>query len=202
MEVLKPTSLKFTIMAMLYGAMLTLGPILSNRIVDVAGFKIMLGAVLVVIALGLLDVINNDFGLKKAREVVVSSLVIRLILWGVIAGLLLLPVVKETPGYMDMVQTSFQIVLAGELSMFISQYFVDTKLFDWVKSRFNHFAVRYLVSNVVSFTIGSAVFLPIAFWGRPGISLWALFWGHLMARFLIQLVFLPLWTVVAYRRGA
>jgi uncharacterized integral membrane protein (TIGR00697 family) len=199
MALLKPTDMKFTLMSMLYGAMLVLGPILSNRIVDVFGFKIMLGAVLIVMALGLLDVINNDFGLKKARDVVVSSLVIRLILWCVIAGLLLLPTVQETSGYQQMVHTSFQIVLAGELSMFVSQYFVDTRIFHWVKSRFSYFPVRYVVSNLASFTIGSAIFLPIAFWGRPGISLMALFWGHLAARLLIQLIMLPVWTVVAHR---
>jgi uncharacterized integral membrane protein (TIGR00697 family) len=188
-------------MAMLYGAMLVLGPILSNRIVEVFDLKIMLGAILVVMALGLLDVINNDFGLKRARDVVVSALIIRIVLWLIIGGLMWLPVVHQTPGYEKMVHTSFQIVVAGELSMFVSQYFVDTKLFDWVKRRFRFFAIRYLVSNVVSFTVGSLVFLPIAFWGREGLDFWPMFWGHLVARFLVQAIMLPVFTVLAYRKG-
>ena len=158
-EFLKPSEGKFALLASLYAALFVLAPVISNRVVDVFGVKVLLGSMLLIVALGLLDVVNNDFGIRRARLVVVCALVTRIIVWVLVSALMALPVLSEPPGFGKVVNSSLALFLAGEISIFVSQYFVDVRIFDWVRRRYPAFWVRYSLSNLVSYVVGLVIFL-------------------------------------------
>lgn len=189
-------NLKYTVLASLYSSIFILAPILSNRIVEIFGFRVVLGAVAMTLALGLLDVINNDYGIKKAKTVILASLINRAVLYGLVGLLLLLPVVRETPGYMDIVKQSFRILVAGEIAIFLSQYFIDVHIFDFFKRLFKEkwFVIRYNVSNIVSQTLSTSLFMTLAFYGATHlhVPLPSLIIGGVTLRLMMSIILTPM----------
>ena len=196
LEFLKPSQRKLTILASLYAALFVIAPVISNRIVDIFGAKVLLGSLLLIVALGLLDVINNDFGLQKARDVIVAGLVTRLVVWALVSALFLLPVLSEPVGFRAMVASSLTLLLAGEVSIFVSQYFVDVRVFDYLKTRYRSFIVRYNVSNLISYTLGLLVFLLLAFWDKD-VDIVGLFFGQLGLRLVLQFALAPVFWILS-----
>jgi len=195
-DLLKPSEGKFALLASLYAALFVLAPVISNRVVDVFGVKVLLGSVLLIVALGLLDVVNNDFGIRRARLVVVCALVTRIIVWVLVSALMALPVLSEPPGFGKVVNSSLALFLAGEISIFVSQYFVDVRIFDWVRRRYPAFWVRYSLSNLVSYVVGLVIFLVLAFWGKD-VDLVGLFVGQIMVRLTLQALLMPFFSAIS-----
>lgn len=183
----------------LYASLFIIAPIASNRIVDIYGIKVATGVILMTIALGLLDVINSNYGVSKARTVIISAIITRITVWSVLSICMFLPVFKETTGYEPIVLTSIRILVAGELSTFIGQYFIDVRLFDYLKRKFNSFFIGYNISNIISQTISLALFSVFAFYGT-GINIWQLFVGHIIFRYALQFILSPLFTLLTYTK--
>ena len=131
-EFLKPSQRKLTILASLYAALFVIAPVISNRIVDIFGAKVLLGSLL----------------------------------------------------------------LAGEVSIFVSQYFVDVRVFDYLKTRYRSFIVRYNVSNLISYTLGLLVFLLLAFWDKD-VDIVGLFFGQLGLRLVLQFALAPVFWILS-----
>lgn len=196
-ELKKPTELKYLFLTSFLVGGVILAPILSNRILDMYSMKLTLGALLVTAMFGLIDVINNDYGIAKAKQSIFIFTVTKICFAFIIAGLLLLPYFKETPGFMNIIQSAFRVEVASLCSMFVSQYFIDVKIFDYFKQKFNSFFVRYTLSNL-SQVVGLLIFVIIGFYGT-GLNLLQLFVGHLVLRFGIQFLLTPMYSVLIYK---
>ena len=198
-KLMEPTNLKYTVLCTLYTSLFVLAPFMSNRVVAPFGLTMVAGSIFISIALCLLDVINNDFGIRKAKDVLISSVVIRGIIWGLISIVLTMPIVRDTVGYADIIQLSAKILIVGEACVFISQYFIDVHIFNYMKKKFKWFWVRFIFSNTVSHLLSIWAFIFIIFGNDPHINLWALFIGSTITRYLMQLSLTPIMSLFVYR---
>lgn len=197
-ELKKPTDLKYLLLTTFLSAGVILAPILSNRILDVYSLKITLGTVLVTVMYGLIDVINNDYGIVKARLSILASTITKIFAAFAIAALLLIPFFKETPGFIDVIKSAFRIEFASMMSMFISQYFIDVKIFDFFRKKYDSFFIRYTLSNT-SQIIGISIFGFIAFYGT-GLNLGQVILGNIIVRFGLQFILTPVYSFLTYKK--
>lgn len=193
----KPTDLKYILLTTFISAGVILAPILSNRILDVYSLKITLGTILVTVMYGLIDVINNDYGMVKARLSILSVTITKIFAALAIAVLLLIPFFKETVGFVDVIKSAFRIEFASMTAMFVSQYFIDVKIFDYFKKKYDSFFIRYTLSNV-SQIIGISIFSIIAFYGT-GLNLWQIIIGNMAVRFGLQFILTPVYSSLTYK---
>lgn len=193
----KPTDLKYLLLTTFISAGVILSPILSNRILDVYSLKITLGTILVTVMYGLIDVINNDYGMVKARLSILSVTITKIFAALAIAVLLLIPFFKETVGFVDVIKSAFRIEFASMTAMFVSQYFIDVKIFDYFKKKYDSFFIRYTLSNV-SQIIGISIFSIIAFYGT-GLNLWQIIIGNMAVRFGLQFILTPVYSSLTYK---
>jgi uncharacterized integral membrane protein (TIGR00697 family) len=193
------TNLALSTLIGLYCSLAVLAPILSNRLVQIGHFKIVLGGLFAALAASLLDVVNNNWGMKTARETVLAALLTRFIIYGLVTAAMFLPVVKETVGYQEMILTGIRLLLAAEISSAISQYFIDIPVFDYMKRKFKFFLFRYNLSNLISTGIQSVSFVYIGFWGTDKAHLIPhLIVGGLVLKLGFQLVLSPLMALLAH----
>lgn len=179
-----------------YTILICLTPILSNRAVSVFGVKILVGVMGIPVVYGLSDVINNNWGLEKARQTVLTAFVVRLFIFAWIGMTMLLPTQHMTPGYMKIMTKGFRFLLAAEITLVVSQYFVDIPIFAWIKRRVKGgFWIRYNLSNVVSFTISATIFMNIAFWGT-GKPIPALIFGSVFYKLIMSFCLTPFFEVL------
>ena len=126
---------------------------------------------------------------------VLAAAVTRFAVWGLAASTALLPVAWEIRGYGRLVETSVRVLLAGEISMFASQYFVDIPLFHRLKTLAGRsgFGVRYNLSTLLSGALSTVLFMFIAFLGTDA-PLFALLLSQLAFRALVSLILTPLFS--------
>lgn len=182
----------------LFASLSVIAPILSNRLVQIGDFKIVLGGLFVAFAASILDVINNNWGMKTARETVLASLIVRFTVYALVSLSMFIPVVRETVGYTEMILTGIRLLLAAEIASVISQYFIDIPVFDYMKRKFGNFFLRYNVSNLISTAIHGVVFVHLGFWGTDKQHLIPkLIVGGYVLKIAFQLVFSPLFVLLA-----
>jgi uncharacterized integral membrane protein (TIGR00697 family) len=192
-------NLALSVFVALYAVLFVIAPIMSNRIIELAGFITPMGVFFVATAGGLLDVINNNWGLKQARNTILASLIVRFVIYGLMTlAITFVPFVREAQGFEDIVLTSLRLLIATELASVVSQYFIDAPLFDYMKRRFRFFAARYNVTNLISGIIQSTTFMYIGFAGTekahliPGMIL-----GGLVIKYAVQVVITPVMALLA-----
>lgn len=165
---------RLEIMAGIYISLFVMAPYLSVRIVNIGGVKLLVGGIGMILAYGILDVINEVYGANRAKQVVLSAASARLVVYCFIAISYALPTFHQPNGYSSIINQSFRILLAGEIALVATQYFIDVPLFSWIKKRLLYgFWVRYNLSNLVSQSIAAILFITLAFigTGKPIISL-------------------------------
>lgn len=192
-------NLVLTTLVALYTTLMVIAPIMSNRIVEFWIFVVPLGGLFAYTAGSTLDIINNNWGMKQARSTVLSALINRFIIYGmVILALALFPLKAESPGFENVMHTGIRLLLAGELSSAVSQYFIDIPIFDYMKKRFKWFIARYNVSNIVSGLIQTVIFVYVGFWGTPKEHLIpAMIISGLATKYIWQIGATPLVALVA-----
>jgi len=179
-----------------YVVLFVLAPFLSNRIIEVFGAKLLVGSIGMILSYGLLDIINEVFGRRQAQETVLTAAVIRVLVWIFIAASFLLPTFQQPVGFDSIMQSSLRILIAGEISLVLTQYFIDVPLFDWLKQRIKYgFWARYNISNMMSQSLLFSIFIVIAFFntGKPLGEL--ILWGILL-RIFISILFTPIFVVI------
>lgn len=194
---LKPSEFKYTLLTVILTCGVILSPILSNRIIDIFTFKATLGTILVTIMYGFVDVINNDFGIKKAKDSVLIATITKIIMATTIYLLLVIPFFKETIGFLPILSIAFRIEIATVFSLFISQYFIDVKIFDYFRSKTQSFFIRYTLSNL-SQIIGISIMILIAFAGT-GMNLFHLIIGNIIIRFGLQFLLTPFYALLTFK---
>lgn len=193
-------SLALSTLIALYTSLMVLAPILSNRLVEIGHFKIVLGGLFAAIAAGLLDVVNNNWGMNKARETVLASLIVRFTTYALIfVAVMYIPVVREPAGFQDIMVQALRLLFAAEIAGVLSQYFIDIPLFNWMKQRFNFFLLRYNFSNVISQIIQGVTFVYIGFYGTDKQHLIPhIIVGGFVLKYAIQFSFSPIMAALAH----
>ena len=192
-------NLALSVFVALYAALFVIAPIMSNRIIEVATFIIPMGGMFAAVAGGLLDVINNNWGLRQARATVLTSLIVRFTLYVLIMiAMTVFPLVRESQGFEDVIMTGVRLLLAAEISSAISQYFIDAPLFDYMKRNFKFFAARYNVSNLISGLIQTVTFVYAGFWGTPKAHLIPMMiLGGFVTKIGFQILITPIMALLA-----
>jgi uncharacterized integral membrane protein (TIGR00697 family) len=170
-------------------------PILSNRIVSIFGFKLIVGAITIDLAYGLVDVLNNCLGKPTARRAIIIAMFSRFVLWSIIGLSFLLPTFKEPQGYTKILSQGFRIFLAGELSLFLSQYLVDINLFHYFKKFNLKFWARYNLSNIFGQFVSTTVFVSLAYLGT-GIAVMPLIVGSYVFKYCFTVLLTPVFSLV------
>ena len=183
----------------LYTALMVVAPIMSNRLVELWHFVIPMGGLFAYAAASILDVINNNWGVKQARATVLGSLINRFVIYGMmLLTISVIPIKFENPGFEDMVLTGVRLLIAAEISSALSQYFIDIPIFDYMKKRFKWFAARYNVSNLISGFIQSVTFVYIGFVGTPKAHLIpTMIISGVVIKYIIQISATPIVALLA-----
>lgn len=194
-------SLALSTFIALYTSLLVLAPILSNRLVEIGHFKIVLGGLFAALAAALLDVINNNWGMNKARETVLASLIVRFTTYALVfLAVTYIPVVREPEGYREIIVQALRLLFAAEIAGVLSQYFIDIPFFDWMKRRFKSvFIARYNFSNIFSQLIQGVTFVYLGFYGTDKAHLIPhIIVGGFVLKFACQVAFTPIMAALAH----
>lgn len=167
-----------------------MAPILSLKVGHLLGLNFLAGTLLLGLTYMITDVVNNNWGKAEARFVVTTSVGSRAIMFLCIMPLIVaIPTVAAFPQYNQVVWGSSRLFIAGEISMFFTQYFMEIPFFAWLRKRIA-FTASYSVAGLLNVAVSALVFGAIAFWGLPGFK--GLLVGQWVAALAIRLVALPL----------
>lgn len=186
----------FLVFTALYCVIHSFTPILGNKVAVVFGFTFMAGHMGATINNGFLDVINNVWGKKTARQIVLASTIARVAIWLLVGLVVLLPTRKVTAGFDDVALSSFRLLIASLITHTFTSYVVDIGIFDAIRKRFKAaFWLRYNVSNIVNLTIGNFMFTVLAHAGtdRPILSVML---GNLLLRFAMSFALTPVFSAL------
>ena len=179
--------------ASLYATLFVIAPIMGDKVASIFGVKFIAALPVMMLAYLIVDIVNNNWGKEEARSTILNAAIIRFIIYlGVIPMVMAFTVVKQSAGFTDLISSSFRILIAAEVSMFLGQYFIDVGIFDKIKEKMNgrFFSVRYNLSNIVSQAFITTVFILIAKLGV--IPVWPLIWGGILFRTVSSIVITPL----------
>ena len=187
---------RLTLFSAGYVSLFVLSPVLSNRIVDLFGFKVIVGSIAVTFAYGILDVINNGWGKDAARQVIVASVFVRMFIIGFVLLTFLLPTSSEEMGYRKIMGLSFRIYAAGEIGTFVSQYFIDVPIFHRLKECGGAFWIRYNLSTILSQGVSIFLMVGIAFVGtdKPVVQI---MFGQFVFRMFTAIILTPVFSLMA-----
>ena len=117
-------------LAALQTVIFCVAPILGAKIGVLFGVKFLVGTALFGFSYLVTDVVNNNWGKVEARTLVTISVGVRMVLYFVLIPLVVaIPTFKAPPNYNQFVLGAFQIFLAGEISTFFAQYFLEIPFF-------------------------------------------------------------------------
>lgn len=137
----------------LYVTLFAFANVLSTWSFDVFGATIFLGSIAMVVAYGLLDIVNDVEGKATAQRTVCLAGWARAL---VFAGLVALAWIEPTAWTLAM--SSATLFVFAELAMVASQYAVDVPVFDALKRLRWPFWARYNASNLISQPMAAAIF--------------------------------------------
>lgn len=156
-----------------YIVLLIASPLLSQYIVNVGGLNFTGGVLTALLAYQLLDVINEIWGKKDARKAVYLGFGTKMVLAPIL--FLIHPFV-------------FRIFLAGEAMNLIQNLLLDIPVFDKLKKVKINFFIRSNLSNIISWTLGSVLFVFLAFYGTKAFG-WQLIIGQMLVRYPLTLIY-------------
>jgi uncharacterized integral membrane protein (TIGR00697 family) len=186
------------ILLVTYCVFFILSPILANKIVSIFGYPILLAAIIMPLAYGLVDLTNQHFGIQSAKTMIITAAIVRLIVWIVVGLSLLLPTFSMTPNFDVIITDSFRFLIAGELSIIFSQYFIDIPIFDFFKRKLKYgFVLRYNISNIISGLLASIIFNTIAFLGTDKPILQLVFTNWIFKIVVVTGLLSPVWAVIS-----
>lgn len=145
-----------------------------------------------------LDLINWQFGKKAAKALVARALILKLLFFGIVIPVIMLwgyPDfwAKKVQAYNGFMGQAIQLTFAGELTILVRMYFIDTWVFDrlkkwgWLPSSFGSDAVGEIVGTTIRTVIG---------YGGLGYPLFGIIWSTCSYRLILAgikaLLFWPL----------
>lgn len=150
----------------------------------------------------LIDVINEFFNEKDARDAVISGLIAVgisvLVIW---VSILWSPASFSPEGFAEMMALTPGLFFAALLSFGVSSY-VDILIYSAIRKRTgkNVLWLRENVSTIVSIITANLIFLPIGYYGT-GYPLLNMMAGHTVAQVIIALLDTPFIYCIRYIYG-
>ena len=180
-------------LAALQAALFTIAPMLSVKTGTVFGVKFLTGTALFGVCYIINDLINNNWGKGLARTVITISCLVRMAIYlVVIPTIISIPTAAAPLNYKVFVLSAWWIFLAGEISMWTTQYFLEIPFFSWIRQIFG-FGNSYILSGILNTAISALLFSIIAFWGAS--KLGTLILGQWVFSVGIRVVSLPIAVV-------
>jgi uncharacterized integral membrane protein (TIGR00697 family) len=152
------------------GAALIITNVFSFKLVILFGFTFGAGALLFPVCLILGDIITEVYGFKRARSVILTSLLC-FFFYAVVSQVVITlppaPQWKHQEAFAAIFSFAPRVFVAGALAYLIgeiSNSFVMSRM--KTHSGGQHFFARALLSTIVGELLNSAVFFTIVFWGK------------------------------------
>jgi len=156
------------IIALSFASLAVISPVLGTKAATLFGVKFAAGTFTILLAYSLLDVVNELWGREEARFLAVSIVLIRLVLFlGVVPLIVKLPAYLEPAGYAGVLSMSMRTFLASEIGTLVQNVLIDIPIFHALKKIKLGFLFRANLSNIISWTFGTAAFVLISYWGAP-----------------------------------
>jgi uncharacterized integral membrane protein (TIGR00697 family) len=179
----------YILLIMVYASFIVISPVLGTKVISLFGLKFTAGLFTILAAFTLLDVVNELWGPKDARFLAVTIILIRVVLFAVVAPLVvLLPSYLEPRGYADVLQTSLRTFLASEVNTLVQNVLINIPVFHRLKRIKFGFYFRANVANLVSWTFGSVFFVLISYAGA-GKPLLPVMIGQTLVKFPFSFVY-------------
>lgn len=133
--------------------------VLGLKTIGFFGTVVVSGVVFIAIFKPLLDIINEVWGEKEARNTVIKMSIVRALIFVGVSLIALLPAMKGTmPGIDKVLSGSVWLFLFGLLAEILASLVLDIPFFTWLKKHTkNGFLVRQYLSNL-SLVVQSVVF--------------------------------------------
>jgi uncharacterized integral membrane protein (TIGR00697 family) len=189
----------------LYAAIFVLVPILSNKVLLIGPWQLLAGIPFMSLAYIIVDLLNENYGPHTARGAVLAGMVARAFAFVVMVPfVLMMPGVRELQGYPELLSQGLKLFLAAEVGIFVSQWFVDIPLFQWVKRNLGQgFWLRYNITTHLSAVLTILFVITAVFWGNPHVSLPNMLLTAAVTRVALTALFTPVAALanVAIRRA-
>jgi uncharacterized integral membrane protein (TIGR00697 family) len=172
----------------------------STKVATVLGVHFPAGVYTTTMASGVADIVNDQWGPKVARRMVLMALFVRAFVWFLVVPVLIwFPTVIAPQGYNDLFAQAFRLFLASEFAFFIEMWVVEVWVFVTIKRITGErwFALRYYISTFIAVSVGTSVFVLLGYTGTTDIV--PLIVGGVTARLVMLIVFSPF--VIVARRG-
>ncbi len=175
--------------------------IASLQVVSVFGSALDAGTFIYPFSFTLRDLAQKKMGKANTRALIFSAAAINLVMAISFYLFSLLPIDMEAGGslqWANVLTPVWRITIASILAEVVSEL-LDTEVYSWwvEKVTRKHQWLRVLVSNAFSVPVDSLLFAFIAFYGRiPLESVWQIFIGNVILKFIVTLVSIPMIYVV------
>ena len=191
-----------TILVGLYIACELIANVTASKPVQLGGIVVPAAIFIYTLTFTLIDLINESFGKRGARMVVLSAFLANLLLAAYTQLCVLLPAASFYKG-----QEAFAGVLGGtprivfaSLTAYLVSALLDAEIFSFWRSRVRGPRwARVLVSNTISTGVDSIIFITLAFQGV--MPIWVLIKGQYVVKMAITFVSLPLIYFIRSQKG-
>lgn len=185
-----------SLLTAVFAGSLVIAAVLANKIISVGGIVVPAGVLAYCVTFVCTDVINEIWGRKRAKQVVLSgfgALIVSLVLIQLALNWPAAPFWTNQEAFALTLGTTPRIILGSLIAYLISQLH-DVWSFDFWKKLTSgrHLWLRNNGSTLVSQLLDSVVFISIAFYGQ--LPILPLIWGQ----WLIKLAIAALDTAVVY----
>ncbi len=198
---LKTAGVAMVVLIAAYIGVQMISDIASLQIVSVFGFALDAGTFIYPFSFTLRDMAHKKMGKENTRVLIFSAAAINLFMALSFYLLSLLPVDLNAGGseqWTKVLTPVWRITVASIIAEVVSEL-LDTEVYSWwvEKVTRKHQWLRVLVSNAFSVPVDSLLFAFVAFYGTmPLESVWQIFIGNVVLKFLVTLVSVPMIYIV------
>jgi len=177
----------------LYIACELIANVTASKPVQLGGMVVPAAIFIYTLTFTLIDLINESFGKKGARMVILAAFVANLLLAAYIQLAVFLPPASFYSGqeaFAGVLGSTPRIVFAS-LTAYLISSLIDAEVFSFWRARVQRLKwTRVLVSNAISTWVDSVIFITLAFYGT--MPVWILIKGQYVIKMAITLLTLPL----------
>jgi uncharacterized integral membrane protein (TIGR00697 family) len=191
-----------TILIGLYVACELIANVTASKPVQLGGIVVPAAIFIYGLTFTLIDLINESFGKRGARKVILTALLANVLLAVYAQVCVLLPAAsfyKGQEAFAGVLGSTPRIVFAS-LSAYLISALLDAEIFSFWRTHLRGPKwVRVLVSNTISTGVDSVIFITFAFYGI--MPLWVLIKGQYLVKMAITLGSLPLIYLIKSQMG-
>jgi queuosine precursor transporter len=191
-----------TILIGLYIACELIANVTASKPVQLGGIVVPAAIFIYALTFTLIDLINESFGKKGARKVILTALLANVLLAVYAQVCVLLPAAsfyKGQEAFAGVLGSTPRIVFAS-LSAYLISALLDAEIFSFWRTHVQGPKwVRVLVSNALSTGVDSVIFITLAFHGI--MPLWVLIKGQYLVKMAITFGSLPLIYLIKSQMG-